>query len=160
MGGKTAGAGAAPNPYLSGAVVAPGQAGGAAGVTGLRSSNLASALSGLGKKPNTPPTPQARPAPPPVPTGTGKLTTPAAPGTDPLLGRNPLTGALRAYGASVPGGRIPPGPGDGMAVPAFGGSAAPISSAHGGNPDDYNAAGEYDPLHLNRLHKTRAVGGT
>jgi hypothetical protein len=112
MGGKTAGAGAAPNPYLSGAVVAPGQAGGAAGVTGLRSSNLASALSGLGKKPNTPPTPQARPAPPPVPTGTGKLTTPAAPGTDPL----------RAYGASVPGGPLPgnAAPPDYMARPATG----------------------------------------
>jgi hypothetical protein len=110
MGGKTAGAGAAPNPYLSGAVVAPGQAGGAAGVTGMRSSNLASALSGLGKKPNTPPTPQARPAPPPVPTGTGKLTTPPTP-----VPRPPVLPS----GASLPSSAVSAPP-DYMARPATG----------------------------------------
>jgi hypothetical protein len=160
MGGKASGGGLGGGAGKSGGggpVIAPGQAGGAAGVTGMRQQRLADAVKKVGVRSGaaggltSPPSPRVRP------TGPGGPGTPP-PGTDPLLGRDPLNGAVQPYGRSVPGGPVPPGAGavlpEGMAASPLAGLFTSMSP--GGPP----AAGADAEARMKRAKQVADFYGT
>jgi hypothetical protein len=109
-----------------GSVIAPGQAGGAAGVTGSRQQRLADAVKKVGVRSGaaggltSPPSPRVRP------------TGPSGPGVDPGT----------AYGGSVPGGPLP----EGMTAPALASVFGPGLTTTGGAGVFGTGPGEDRPL--------------
>jgi hypothetical protein len=141
---------------------APMSAEQAAAANGTRNQNLYTTVGGLSRPsgaaaPTTPPpTPRSRPSGPsgpPKPGTTGQMTLPQPrPTLDPKV-LDPLINSQAPYPTNVRAGQSPPDAA-GLPTPGVPEGFAPSATTQLG---DYNEAGQYDPLHRNRQHKTRAL---